>query len=148
MWLFMNLWHMLDPSLLNIRRTKSFNVVFPSVNDESTHVQFKGAKASEKRLAAMAAFGWTAEECLIKRPGEQEQVELAVLLNSENGAVKRQATTLLTSLRSKICNRFAQNDKVRTALVFGPPFEAHGPLAVAAALHSGYANFCTVSAIV
>jgi hypothetical protein len=105
MWLFMNLWHMLDPSLLNIRRTKSFNVVFPSVNDESTHVQFKGANASEKRLAAMAAFGWTAEECLVERPGEQERVELAVLLNSENGAVKRQATTLLTSLRNKICNR-------------------------------------------
>jgi hypothetical protein len=99
--------------------------VFLSVSDESKHVQFKGASASEKRLAAMAAFGWTAEECMVEQQGEQERIQLAVLLTSESGLVKRQATALLTSLRSKICNRFAQNDKVRRALVLGPPFEAH-----------------------
>jgi hypothetical protein len=49
--------------------------MFLSVSDESTHVQFKGASASEKKLAAMAAFGWTAEECMVGRQREQERIQ-------------------------------------------------------------------------
>jgi hypothetical protein len=58
-------------------RIKSFNILFLSVGDESMHIQFKRASAPEKRLAAMAAFGWTAEECMVKRQGEQEATRRA-----------------------------------------------------------------------
>lgn len=96
--------------------------MFLSVGDESMHIQFKRASAPEKRLTAMAAFGWTAEDCMVERQGEQERIQLAVLPTSESGLVKQQAAALLTSLRSKFCNRFSQNDKLRAALVFGPSF--------------------------